>query len=122
MYTVKQFADKVKVNPETVRRWIRYGWLDANKTSKRGGFYITENALKKFTSEHPKYSGVNSEMIKIGSKDESDIYKEISSINAEIETYTKILHEISCRINDLKKRSDELCKQMDSSEEICYVD
>ena len=30
-YTVKEIADMLKTNPETVRRWIRLGKLEADQ-------------------------------------------------------------------------------------------
>lgn len=57
-YNVKQIADLLSTNPETVRRWIRTGKLEAIQTSKKGGNLITEEALKAFLKATPKYAGI----------------------------------------------------------------
>lgn len=57
-YNVKQISEMLNTNPETVRRWIRNGKLDAKQTSKKGGNLVTEEALKKFLKATPKYAGI----------------------------------------------------------------
>ena len=50
-YSVKQIAEMMGTNPETVRRWIRDGKLKAVQASRKGG-----NAdLEKFVKTMPKY-------------------------------------------------------------------
>ena len=56
-YTVKQIADMLNTNEETVRRWIRSGKLDATWVSKKSGNVISSAALNKFIKETPKYAG-----------------------------------------------------------------
>ena len=36
-YSVKDIADMLNTNPETVRRWIRAGKLKAHQTSRKDG-------------------------------------------------------------------------------------
>jgi excisionase family DNA binding protein len=50
MMTVKQVADKLAVNPETVRRLIKYNRLKAAifSTDKRATYRVTEEALDAF--------------------------------------------------------------------------
>ena len=55
-YTVKQVADMLNTNEETVRRWIRSGKLEATLTSKKSGNVISSHALNKFIKKSPKYS------------------------------------------------------------------
>lgn len=55
-YTVKQVAEKLNINPETVRRWIRDGKLEANQMSKKTGNVIMEGSLNAFLSTMPKYA------------------------------------------------------------------
>lgn len=55
-YTVKEIADTLKTNPETVRRWIRSGKLASTMTSTKSGNVVTEEALNKFIRETPKYA------------------------------------------------------------------
>lgn len=57
-YNVKQIAKLLKTNPETVRRWIRSGKLEAIQSSKKEGNIISEEALLKFLRSMPKYSGM----------------------------------------------------------------
>lgn len=57
-YNVQQVSDLLKANPETVRRWIRSGKLKAVQDSRKGGNIISEEALKKFMRETPKYAGL----------------------------------------------------------------
>ncbi len=57
-YTVKEIADMLKTNPETVRRWIRVGKLEANQSSRKGGNIVSEQSLNKFLKTTPKYAGI----------------------------------------------------------------
>lgn len=54
-YNVKDTAELLKVNPETVRRWIRKGTLNCIKTSRKEGFIISGISLNEFLIKHPKY-------------------------------------------------------------------
>lgn len=54
-YTVKEVAEILNTNPETVRRWIRNGKLHAEKTSNKSGNLILESSLDTFVSGVPKY-------------------------------------------------------------------
>lgn len=55
-YTVKEIADILKTNPETVRRWIRSGKLVTTKASNKSGNIISEEAFTKFIKSTPKYA------------------------------------------------------------------
>ena len=57
-YNVQQVSNLLKTNPETVRRWIRSGKLKAVQDSRKGGNIISEEALKQFMRETPKYAGL----------------------------------------------------------------
>ncbi|WP_455543484.1 helix-turn-helix domain-containing protein [Intestinibacter sp.] len=57
-YNVQQISEMLRTNPETVRRWIRSGKLTAVQDSRKTGNLVTEEALKKFMKETPKYAGV----------------------------------------------------------------
>ena len=57
-YNVQQISKLLKTNPETVRRWIRSGKLVAVQDSRKGGNLVSEEALKKFMHESPKYAGL----------------------------------------------------------------
>lgn len=69
MYDISELADKLAVNEETVRRWIRSGKLAAAEPQKRtghgGGYIITEDALEAFLDEHPKYRRRTPDVIRI---------------------------------------------------------
>lgn len=57
-YTVQQISKLLKTNPETVRRWIRSGKLSAVQDSRKSGNLVSEEALKKYMYESPKYAGL----------------------------------------------------------------
>lgn len=57
-YNVKQIADMLNTQPETVRRWIRSGKLHAKKASRKDGHVVTEDDLKKFLKHSPKYASM----------------------------------------------------------------
>lgn len=51
-YFVEDVATILKVDRETVRRWIRSGKLKAKSESKRGGYRIEHEELTKFVQSH----------------------------------------------------------------------
>ena len=55
-YSVKEIAEMLNANPETVRRWIRDKKLDATIESKKGGHMVYEAALYEFLKSSPKYA------------------------------------------------------------------
>lgn len=55
-YSVKQIAEMLDTNPETVRRWIRAGRLESSQASKKEGNVVSEEALKAFLERTPKYA------------------------------------------------------------------
>lgn len=55
-YSVKQIADMLETNPETVRRWIREKKLESVQISRKDGNVITENELQRFLKAKPKYA------------------------------------------------------------------
>lgn len=57
-YTVPQIADLLKINPETVRRWIQDDKLIGYKSSNKTGFLISEQDLKDFLKSNPKYAAI----------------------------------------------------------------
>ena len=56
-YSVKEIAEMLNTNPETVRRWIRSGKLEAIQESRKGGNVVTESMLDSFLKSSPKYAG-----------------------------------------------------------------
>ena len=57
-YNVKEIAEMLNTNPETVRRWIRDKKLDASIVSKKGGHIVYDTALQEFLKSYPKYATV----------------------------------------------------------------
>lgn len=57
-YTVRQIADMLHTNPETVRRWIRAGKLKSQQDSAKGENIIYKSDLDKFLNDTPKYASI----------------------------------------------------------------
>ena len=57
-YSVKEIADMLDTNPETVRRWIRSGKLEAIQKSRKGGNVVTKSMLDAFLKTSPKYASI----------------------------------------------------------------
>lgn len=57
-YSVKEIAEMLNTNPETVRRWIRDKKLEASIESKRCGHIVYESALREFLRASPKYAAI----------------------------------------------------------------
>ena len=57
-YNVKQIADMLNTNPETVRRWIRDDKLKAVQVSRKDGNVIEENEFRRFIKASPKYANI----------------------------------------------------------------
>ena len=53
MLTVIKISQKLGVNPETVRRWIRAGKLQTKQEGQE--HLVTEEALEAFLKENPRY-------------------------------------------------------------------
>lgn len=56
-FSVKQIADILGKNPETIRRWIRDGKLIAKQSSRKNGSVIAEDSFRSFLGNYPQYSG-----------------------------------------------------------------
>lgn len=57
-YNVKEIAEMLNTNPETVRRWIRTKKLDASIESKKSGHLVCEASLREFLKSSPKYAAI----------------------------------------------------------------
>ena len=55
-YTVKQIAEMLGTNQETVRRWIREKKLSAVQTSRKDGNVVDEKEFLRFIKGAPKYA------------------------------------------------------------------
>ena len=53
-YNVAEISEMLSVDPETVRRWIRSGKLEAELTSRKEGNLVTEENLHKFLENNRK--------------------------------------------------------------------
>lgn len=65
-YSVKEIADMLSTNPETVRRWIRKGKLKAVQTSKKTGNVVDKSELERFLKARPKYSRNYAAIVNMG--------------------------------------------------------
>ena len=131
-YTVKEIAETLKTNPETVRRWIRSEKLISTKASNKVGNIVTEEAFNKFIKETPKYAAMlagtvvtspvalslvvggligglvgtvmASDKKKIGKEDvQKSIEQKIAECEKRIITNKKALEEIKSKIDDDEK-------------------
>ena len=50
-WRVPEVAERLRVDPETVRRWLRAGKLRGMLLSQQGGYRIPESELRRFISE-----------------------------------------------------------------------
>jgi excisionase family DNA binding protein len=57
-YSVKDIADMLNTNPETVRRWIRAGKLRADQSSRKDGNLVHEEDLYKYLRSTSKYAAI----------------------------------------------------------------
>lgn len=57
-YNVKDIADMLQTNPETVRRWIRAGKLKADQSSRKDGNIVREDDLYKYLRSTSKYAAI----------------------------------------------------------------
>jgi excisionase family DNA binding protein len=51
-YTVGEVVEKLKVHPQTVRRWLRQGELRGYLFGDRTGYRIRKSDLEAFIEEH----------------------------------------------------------------------
>lgn len=111
-YTVKEIADMLNTNPETVRRWIRNGKLHAEKNSNKSGNIILETSLNTFASTMPKYqkmisSNVSNALVGTGAAVATSL---ISGIIAEMNRNEKLEYDDKTVIQLL---NDEISKSME---------
>ena len=59
LLTVEEVAERLKVHPESVRRWLRDGTLTGHLVTRRAGWRIPESAFLRFARGEPK-EGVGS--------------------------------------------------------------
>lgn len=137
-YSVKEIADMLNTNPETVRRWIRDKKLDATIESKKGGHIIYESALHSFLKSSPKYASIAStallssvmvggliaqkiidiEQLKKARISDEDIIKflksEIDVRKASIKVKAENIEQIKLQIQSERNQIDVFQKMIDS--------
>lgn len=97
-YTVTQVSKMFDVAPETVRRWVRTGVLNATLECKRSGFRIDEESLKDFMIRYPKYGRFALPTVKHPVIDSSN---EIQIRLDKIKDYTKRIDKLVAEIEEL---------------------
>ena len=97
-YTVTQVSEMFNVDPETVRRWVRNGQLNATLECKRSGFHIDEESVNDFISRYPKYGRLVLPAIERPVIDRSnDIQRRLD----KIKDYTKRINKLVSEIKEL---------------------
>ena len=111
-YSVKEIADMLNTNPETVRRWIRSGKLEAIQESRKGGNVVTKSMLDAFLKASPKSEIRKILLVNIQSSKENIIRKKksIKHLQEEIE-------EEQQRIDEAEKLIKELDEKVRGQEE-----
>lgn len=142
-YSVKEIAEMLNTNPETVRRWIRDKKLDATIESKKGGHIVSEAALQAFLRTSPKYAStamaslagaavmstvmvggliaqklIDSDQLKKARISNNNVVKflevEIQKRLEAIKTKESTLHQLENQIEDDKKQLSEYQKLIDN--------
>lgn len=54
-YGVNELSQIMKIDPQTIRRWVRNGRLRATIGSRKQGYGITKEDLDDFLLKNPKY-------------------------------------------------------------------
>lgn len=97
-YTVSQIASKLNVNPETVRRWIREGKLNAITSScRKKGSRIDEKSLSDFLDKNPRYK-ISAEPINL---QKSNMYQRFREIRMRVDAIEKLVSEIDNLLESL---------------------
>ncbi len=51
LLTVDEVAEKLKIHPETIRRWLREGRLDGYRISRKGGWRIRQESVTRMLED-----------------------------------------------------------------------
>ena len=127
-YSVKQVADMLKTNPETVRRWIRNDKIKSNYTSDKEGYMITEDSLREFLKSKPKYAAIVAATLSMptgalammigglvaGILNISDTNKKITDIDIE----KTVENKIALLTKEINKKGEEILKLKTEIEEL----
>lgn len=57
LLTVQQVASRLKLNPETVRRWLREGRLRGIRFGGSGGYRIPQSEVERFLAQRMEEAG-----------------------------------------------------------------
>lgn len=109
-YSVKEIADMLNTNPETVRRWIRSGKLEAIQESRKEGNIITDAMLDSFLKSSPKYAGIVAGLLTLPigiTTSTAIILKSILSQNATKNEHSQINSEEIIRLLKSNIQSSE---------------
>lgn len=89
VYTVKEVSEKFNVNPETVRRWVRKGIINADMTSKKCGMVIDELEFMKLPDKYRlnTYKSDNPYMLKITLDELESIRYKVDALIQGIKRY-----------------------------------
>ena len=101
IYKVVEVAKLLKVNEDTVRRWIGSGDLMATKASKKKGFVIKEQDLYEFVETKPKYRA----RLELTESRISKTYRE--KLNKELIDLINERARLNYQINRIKTLLDE---------------
>lgn len=55
LLTVPEIAEAMRVNPETVRRWLRTGELRGIQTGRKAGWRVRERDYQAFLASHQHF-------------------------------------------------------------------
>jgi excisionase family DNA binding protein len=104
-YSIKEVANLLKVNEETVRRWVRRSELQGElDRGKKGGFKIKTSYLEDFLIKHPKYrqNGIT-----------KGPYRtiDLTVLDESIRRLDKIISDLSCERDELIRIRELLIKE-----------
>lgn len=105
MYTVIDVSRLLKVNPETVRRWIRDGKLESIQYSRKDGNLIEQESLDLFLTKFPKYRNQMEEM-DITKRDMVTISNKIETIVVRLEKLNKEFEKLNEQVRRLNNLLD----------------
>ena len=112
-YTVKQIAEMLNTDPETVRRWIRNKKLKAVQESKKSGNVITKKELDEFLKDNPKYAALLPVSVAA-----APVVPALGLVAPAVMSLT-LAHLL--KLNDKKKTKKEKVNDQISSEELCII-
>lgn len=93
---VKEVSDYLSVSSDTVRRWIREGYLQASKLSNKTGYVIKKSDLLGFCLKYHKPCAL---VLTRAYNDISEVTDPLDKKIQEIEQYLDNLKEFRRRMN-----------------------